>query len=83
MQRLSKKKCQVIITTHSYDILTDKGIAGEEALLLMPSEKGTTVTAVSTDPQMAAELEAGFSIADCVMQVTAPQNIEKIMDISL
>lgn len=83
MQRLSKKKCQVIITTHSYDILTDKGIAGEETLLLMPSEEGTTVKPVSSDKQMATELEAGFSIADCVINITAPETINKIMGINI
>lgn len=82
IQRTGSRKCQVIITTHSYDILTDAGIAGEETLLLMPSREGTEVTAVSDDLQMRTELEAGASIADCVMHLTAPDQVDNIMNVS-
>ncbi|NGZ99351.1 MAG: chromosome segregation protein SMC, partial [Nitrospira sp. WS110] len=41
IQRLKKR--QVILSTHSADLLSDKGIAGEEVLLLTPSVEGTKI----------------------------------------
>jgi predicted ATPase len=39
----SRKKRQIIISTHSFDLLSDKGIGGEEVLLLTPDVEGTKV----------------------------------------
>lgn len=37
------KQGQVILSTQSWELLSDKGIAGEEVLLLTPAENGTQV----------------------------------------
>ena len=70
IQRVKKGGRQVFITTHSYDILSNEGIAPEEVLLLTNSPEGT-------------EVEAGFSMADVVMPLTKPWSIESMSHIKL
>jgi hypothetical protein len=45
MQR--QRRRQVVVSTHSMDLLSDPGIDGREVLLLEPSAEGTSVTPVS------------------------------------
>jgi predicted ATPase len=48
MYRIQRqKKRQILISTHSSDLLSDPGIGGEEVLLLTPSEEGTRVELAS------------------------------------
>ena len=65
VQRTTKKKRQIIITTHSGSLLSNAGINGKGLLVLTPSQEGTSIGA-PTD----AELEAmrnGFSAAEVVL----------------
>lgn len=50
---------QVILTTHSSDMLSDRGIDGREVLYIEPSMEGSTLSALSDDPDMRNALEAG------------------------
>ena len=79
MQR--SKKRQIIITTHSYEILSNEGIGANELIVLINSQNGTIV-------QSAEEMEAakhlmnnGFTAADVAANDTKPQNIEKMNDV--
>ena len=71
------RKRQVIISTHSADLLSDKGIGGEEVLLMTPTHEGTQVKLASSDEQIKMLLEGGLSIADAALPLTAPSNIEQ------
>ena len=83
IQRVKKGGRQVFITTHSYDILSNEGIAPEEVLLLTNSPEGTEVE-VSSDVEKAKNiLAAGFSMADVVMPLTKPRSIESMSHIKL
>ena len=65
VQRTTKKKRQIIITTHSGSLLSNAGINGKGLIVLTPSQEGTSIGA-PTD----AELEAmrnGFSAAEVVL----------------
>jgi len=73
-----QKKRQVLISTHSADLLLDKGIAGEEVILLMPGREGTTVRAASSIKEVKDLLEAGLSVAEAVLPHTAPKNIAQL-----
>ena len=44
----NRKKRQIIISTHSSDLLSDKGIGDEEVLLLTPDVEGTQVETASS-----------------------------------
>jgi predicted ATPase len=69
----SKTKRQVILSTHSPDLLSDKGIGGEEVLILIPGPEGTHVQVASSKKEIRDLLEGGLSIADAVLPVTNPQ----------
>jgi predicted ATPase len=72
--RLQKvRNRQVIISTHSADLLTDKAIGGEEAMLLKPDTEGTNVQVASNIPQVRTLLEEGFSVADALMPHAEPK----------
>jgi predicted ATPase len=66
------KNQQVIVSTHSAELLSDKGIGGEEVLLLTPGVEGTTVEVASSIREVRDLLENGFSVADAVMPHTRP-----------
>lgn len=61
------KKRQVIITTHSYEILSNNGIRAEELVILRPSPEGTVAENANDDKAVSAMLEAGLSAADAAM----------------
>jgi predicted ATPase len=72
--RLQKQRGrQVILSTHSADLLSDKGIDGEEVLILKPEKEGTRVFPASSNREIRDLLEGGLSIADAVLPHAAPQ----------
>ena len=83
IQRVKKGGRQVFITTHSYDILSNEGIAPEEVLLLTNSPEGTEVEVLSNVEKAKNILAAGFSMADVVMSLTKPWSIEAMSHIKL
>ena len=67
-QRIRKR--QVIISTHSADLLSDEGIGGEEVLLLEPTNEGTKAELVSNIPDVKPLLSAGISVGEVVISRT-------------
>jgi len=80
IQRSKKAKSdsQILITTHSYDILSASGISTDEVLLLQNTQKGTTIQKVSDIADIKPIIDAGLSIADAVIPYTRPKGIEKL-----
>lgn len=78
LQRSKREARQVIITTHSYEMLDNEGIGSDEVLLLCPSREGTTVVNTSEMEDVRAELEAGFTVADALMPLTKPDKVEQL-----
>jgi predicted ATPase len=74
-QRLGR---QVLISTHSSDLLRDEGIGLDEALLLDPGPEGTSVRLASSLKEIETLLEGGLSLADVVMSRTRPRNAEQL-----
>jgi hypothetical protein len=62
-----------MLSTHSADLLSDKGIGGEEVLLLSPGAEGTDVRVASSIREICDLLEGGLSIADAVLPRTVRQ----------
>ena len=73
-----QKKRQLLISTHSADLLSDKGIAPEEVLLLEPRKEGTSVTTASAIKDVTALLDAGMNIGETVLPRTRPSNINQL-----
>jgi predicted ATPase len=71
----SKRKRQIIISTHSADLLSDKGIGGEEVLLLTPFPEGTRIDLASSKAEVKALLDGGLSVAEAAIPLTEPKDI--------
>jgi len=74
----NKKKRQIIISTHSSDLLSDKGIGGEEVLLLTPDVEGTKVKQASSVRDVKILLDSGFSISEAALPKTEPKNSNQL-----
>ena len=82
MYRVQKQKKrqmrQIMISTHSSDLLSDPGIGGEEVLLLTPEEEGTRVELASSIQEVRDLLEGGLTIADAALPRTIPAGIRQL-----
>jgi predicted ATPase len=72
------KKRQVLISTHSLDLLSDKGISLDEILVLSPSAEGTLVETASSIPSIKLMLDGGMSPAHAILPRTKPKNINQL-----
>jgi len=72
------KKRQVLITTHSLDLLSDKGISLDEILVLSPSVEGTIVNTASSIPAIKEMLDGGMTPAQAILPRTKPKNINQL-----
>ncbi len=79
LARLGRKMGrQILVSTHSAELLSDEGIAKEEVLLLEPSKEGTKVSPASKDSQISALVQGGVSIAEAVLPRTAPKDAHQL-----
>jgi predicted ATPase len=67
-----KNNRQMLISTHSYELLSDKGIAPEETIVLNPAGEGTEAHLASDDPGTCELIKSGMSIAEVVLPMAAP-----------
>jgi predicted ATPase len=79
MQR--QRRRQVLISTHSMDLLSDPGIDSREILLLEPSAEGTEVTPVSEIEDLSRLMRAGLSAGEVVLPRTQPRQLELLSDV--
>jgi predicted ATPase len=70
---------QVLISTHSPDMLHDRGIDPNEVLLLEPGTEGTTIHAAGESEETRLLLEGGLTLADIVIPRTRPQQAEQLI----
>jgi predicted ATPase len=83
MWRLGRKTGrQILVSTHSADLLSDESIAAEEVLMLEPAKGGTRVSLAATHEQIRALLAGGLSIGQAVIPRTAPPRVEQLSLIS-
>jgi predicted ATPase len=76
MQR--KRKRQIFVSTHSWEMLQDRGIGGEEVVMLEPDNEGTIATVASKSNDIRKLLSSGLSIAEVALPRTAPPNLEQL-----
>lgn len=69
---------QVLVSTHSPEMLQDAGIGLNEVLLLSPEDEGTAVTSASTISEVSALLDGGLTVADIVIPRTRPLRAEQL-----
>ena len=69
-----RRERQLLISTHSAELLSDPGIAPEEILLLHPRKsKGTKIESGSDLDYFQRLIDAGLSIGEIAIPATAPQ----------
>ena len=69
---------QVLLSTHSADLLRDPGIGADETYLLIPNQEGTSIRPASSFDDIVLLLEEGVSLADAVMPRTRPARAEQL-----
>jgi len=77
--RLQKSKDrQVLVSTHSRELVSDRGIGAEEVLMLIPSKEGAKAIVGKDDLQIRKLLEVGASVAEAVLPVTEPKDAQQL-----
>ncbi len=74
-----KNRRQVLISTHSADLLSDKGVGSDEVLLLAPSPEGTTVQRATESKEIRDLLNGGLSIGDAALPRIDPKNVQQLL----
>jgi predicted ATPase len=76
VQRTKKRQRQIIITTHSSELLSDKSISLSQILLLKTDSEGTHAQLASEKDEVKALLEAGLTPAEAVIPQTSPNLLQ-------
>lgn len=72
------KKRQALVSTHSIDLLNDKGISLDEILVLTPSAEGTSVSTAASLPAIKEMLDGGLTPGQAVLPRTRPRDINQL-----
>jgi predicted ATPase len=73
------KKRQVIVTTHSAEILSDRGVSLSEILLLKTDNEGTSAELAGKKEQIRSLLEEGLTPAEAVLPSSRPEIHQSLM----
>lgn len=76
-------RAQIILTTHSPELLSDEGIRADEVLLLTPTVDGTSGLVLSTDDQAVQLIDSGLTVAEVALPRTEPPNIEALAEVTM
>lgn len=80
MQRRKGRIRQVFISTHSYELLSNEGIGGDEVIVLLPTAEGTVVQRASDIENVKRYLDSGISVAETIIPQIAPHDIQQILN---
>ncbi len=69
---------QVVLSTHSVEILLDEGIGLDEVLLLSPAKNGTSVAAAGSFDDVVQLMRGGLSMAEAVIPRTTPKGVHQL-----
>jgi len=76
VRKSTKRRRQVIITTHSDSLLSNPGIDANGVLIIEPGQNGSTIRGPSVWER--ESVEDGFSIAEIILPVTKPKLAEQL-----
>jgi len=77
-RRLGRTARQVLLSTHSSDLLQDEGIAADEVLLVIPSAEGSRIQVGAADKEIRRLLESGLTPAEVVIPLTRPRDVGQL-----
>jgi predicted ATPase len=75
----SKTGRQILLSTHSVDLLRDDGIGLNEVLLLQADKEITTIRQANDFSDITLLLESGMNLGDIVMPKTNPPNASQLI----
>jgi predicted ATPase len=78
MQRRASR--QVIISTHSADLLRDEGIGLDEVLLLKPQDEGTAVEVAKNIQDAETLVQGGVPLPDVILPATRSPKARQLAD---
>lgn len=78
VNRERKVRRQVIVSTHSEELLSDKSIDASEVLRLEPSRDGTLFRSPMHDEHEKELLSSGLSVAEVVLPKSAPKGANQL-----
>ncbi|HOX26860.1 MAG TPA: AAA family ATPase [Candidatus Krumholzibacteria bacterium] len=70
---------QIILSTHSSELIQDEGIGLNEVLLFLPDREGTRVRTASDFEDIPRLLEGGVTLSEAVMPKTRPDRAEQLL----
>lgn len=73
-----KSRRQILLSTHSPDLLSDMGLGLDEVLLLIPEKEGTAVHPASTFRDIHELVASGASLAEVALPKTRPENASQL-----
>lgn len=74
----SKNGPQIVLSTHSTEILADEGLGLDEVILLQPGEEGTTVLSAAEIPDVRHLVSAGVNLSEVLEPMTRPSEVSAI-----
>ncbi len=74
---------QVILTTHSPELLSDEGVGPDEVLVLKPSTDGTVGELLAADADALADVESGLTVAEVALPRSEPAGVEALARVAL
>jgi predicted ATPase len=69
---------QIMVSSHSPEILNDSGVGFDEVLALIPQAEGTSVELLTDKPELAAMRSAGVELAEILRGLTAPRDASQL-----
>ena len=69
---------QVLLTTHSNDVLADPGLGKNEVVVLTPGEEGTEAHTADAVPDIQALLDSNLSLAEILSPRTTPGAVQEL-----
>jgi len=69
---------QILVSTHSKDLVADEGIGLDEVLILEPANEGTQVKLASEYPDIRALVGGGLPLSDVLVPRTGPPGVAQL-----
>lgn len=76
VQKQAKSARQVIVTTHSEALLSDRSISADEVIRLKPDREGTRMHPL--DAQEEIMLASGLPVGEVLLSTTKPENVAQL-----
>ncbi|MDD1685471.1 ATP-binding protein [Methanoregula sp.] len=75
IQKKKTKPSQVVVSSHSWELLSYSGIRGDEIIIFNPTHEGTDIKLASDIREIRKLLQSGMLPADAIFPVISPKNI--------